>query len=362
MGADLVSSTECAITPEAVAASATNVIPGGSVVIASRVGLGKVCQVVNDTAINQDLRAILPKDAKQLDTRYLFWWLKSIAPKIVAAGNGATVQGVTLPFLKELPLPLPTVAEQQRIVAVLDEAFEGIATATANAKKNLANARELFTSELDAEFATAFSAAENVQLQRACERITVGHVGPMKTRYTEIGIPFLRSQNVRPFQISLEGLNFIDKAFDAELAKSRLRPGDVAVVRTGYPGTAAVIPDDMPVANCADLVIMRPGPSLRPHYLAAFLNSGIGKAAVAGQLVGAAQKHFNIGAARTTTIPMLTIEAQDALVARLDRARTLSKDMTKTYRRKIMLLTTLKQAMLERAFAGSLGQGQALAA
>jgi type I restriction enzyme, S subunit len=97
MSSDLITGTECKITQQAVENSATNVIPGGNVVIATRVGLGKVCLLNQDTAINQDLRGIVPANPKNLSVRYLFWWLKHTADAIVGAGKGATVQGVTLP-------------------------------------------------------------------------------------------------------------------------------------------------------------------------------------------------------------------------------------------------------------------------
>src|SRR5256885_2372407 len=60
MRSDVITETEFSITSEAVGGSATNIIPGGNVVIATRVGLGKVCLLGQDTAINQDLRGIVP--------------------------------------------------------------------------------------------------------------------------------------------------------------------------------------------------------------------------------------------------------------------------------------------------------------
>ncbi|MDD4965218.1 MAG: restriction endonuclease subunit S [Gallionella sp.] len=148
MKSDLISDTEFKITREAVKASATNIIPQGNVVIATRVGLGKVCRIEYETAINQDLRGIIPKDVGNLSVPFLFWWMKSVSTDIVKAGKGATVQGVTLPFIKSLQIPMPPLPEQQRIVAILDEAFAGIATAAAHAEKNLSNARALFDSHL----------------------------------------------------------------------------------------------------------------------------------------------------------------------------------------------------------------------
>jgi type I restriction enzyme S subunit len=94
-------------TKEAVKGSSTNIIPKGNVVIATRVGLGKVCLLCSDTAINQDLRGIIPKRPSTLSVGYLFQWLKSIAHIIEKEGTGATVQGVKLPFIKSLPMPVP---------------------------------------------------------------------------------------------------------------------------------------------------------------------------------------------------------------------------------------------------------------
>ena len=155
MRSEVISETECRITKEAVKSSSTNIIPGGNVVIATRVGLGKICLLAQDTAINQDLRGIVPNDPKILSVRFLFHWLKSVAHLIVAEGTGATVQGVKLPFVKSLQVPLPPLPEQQRIVGILDAAFDGIATAKATAEQNLQNARALFESHLQSVFTQA---------------------------------------------------------------------------------------------------------------------------------------------------------------------------------------------------------------
>ena len=137
MRREVISETEFKITKEAVKCSSTNVIPKGNVVIATRVGLGKICLLEHDTAINQDLRGIIPHNPQVLSVGFLYWWLKNIAHVIEEEGTGATVKGVKLPFIKSLPIPLPPLPEQHRIVAILDEAFKCIATAKANTEKNL---------------------------------------------------------------------------------------------------------------------------------------------------------------------------------------------------------------------------------
>jgi type I restriction enzyme, S subunit len=152
-----------------------------------------------------------------------------------------------------------------------------------------------------------------IKLKDVCDRITVGHVGPMAGSYVPEGIPFLRSQNIGPFHLQLDDLKFIPTDFHRKLNKSALRPGDVAVVRTGYPGTACVIPDKFEELNCSDLVIITPGKNLNPHYLAAIFNSAWGIASVAGNLVGAAQQHFNVGAAKDLEVSLPPRPEQDRI-------------------------------------------------
>jgi type I restriction enzyme, S subunit len=176
-----------------------------------------------------------------------------------------------------------------------------------------------------------------VPLEELCDRITVGHVGQMVDEYVDQGIPFLRSQNILPFQITTDNLKFIPLSFHKKLRKSALRPGDVAVIRTGYPGTAAVIPQWLNDANCADLVVITPGRKLDAFFLAAVFNSTWGIASVGGRLVGSAQQHFNVGAARRLELhvpPLPTqrkiayvLSAYDGLIENNNRRIKLLEEM-----------------------------------
>jgi type I restriction enzyme S subunit len=137
----------------------------------------------------------------------------------------------------------------------------------------------------------------DVRLGDLCDHVTVGHVGKMSDQYVDRGVPLLRSQDVRPFQLALDHAKRISPEFHGRLRKSALLAGDVVIVRTGYPGTTAVVPPNVTELNCADLVVIRPGGDLDPWFLAAHFNSRHGRALVSGQLVGVAQQHFNVGVA-----------------------------------------------------------------
>lgn len=141
----------------------------------------------------------------------------------------------------------------------------------------------------------------------------MGHVGPMASEYVPDGIPFLRSQDIAPFRIRREDLREVSPEFHGQLQKSALSPGDVVIVRTGRPGTAAVIPDDLPVANCADLVIVRPGPELDARFLAYYINTAA-QHYVAAHLVGAVQQHFNVASAKALDLVIPSITEQRRIV------------------------------------------------
>jgi type I restriction enzyme S subunit len=143
--------------------------------------------------------------------------------------------------------------------------------------------------------------------------LTVGHVGSMASEYQASGIPWLRSQNVKAHSIDLEDVKYVGEEFHKRLSKSALRPGDVVTVRTGKPGTTAVIPDDLLVSNCSDLVITRPGPDVDSQWLSYYMNSAA-TGYVSAQLVGAVQQHFNVGSARTMQLKLPSAVEQTAIV------------------------------------------------
>lgn len=136
----------------------------------------------------------------------------------------------------------------------------------------------------------------------------------MADEYVENGIPFLRSLNVKPYTYIAEDLKYISPEFHQKISKSKLRPGDVVAVRTGNPGASFVVPKSLPEANCSDLVIIRCGKKLDPYFVSYFINS-VTHSQVHSQLVGAVQKHFNIGSAKEILIPDISLSDQQKIAA-----------------------------------------------
>jgi type I restriction enzyme, S subunit len=205
--------------------------------------------------------------------------------------------------LKGIRVSVPPMEQQRRIAAILDQA-EALRTKRRQALQRVAALGRSVFIELFGHPARNDRNFKMEQMDRLCERITVGFVGQMSTEYVASGVPLLRSLNIKRGLIDRSDLKYVSDQFHRKLLKSRLSPGDVVAVRTGKPGVSAVIPDDFGETNCADLIVMTCGKDLEPAYLCEYLNVRLGDAdSIQGQ-VGAIQVHFNIGSVKALSIPV----------------------------------------------------------
>jgi type I restriction enzyme S subunit len=153
-------------------------------------------------------------------------------------------------------------------------------------------------------------------------RVTVGYVGPMSSEYVAQGVPFLRSQNVRPNRFREDGLTFVSAAFHRKIIKSALAPGDVVVVRSGNVGTACVIPESLAEANCSDLVVIQQPVCVCSAFLCFYLNS-LASTYIDAGVVGIALTHFNTKSVATMPIPLPPLAEQSRIVAKVDKLMAL---------------------------------------
>lgn len=354
MRQEVITETECRITKDAVQSSATNIIPAGNVVIATRVGLGKVCLLGQDTAINQDLRGIIPRDTKTLSVRFLFWWLKTMADVIIAEGTGVTVQGVKLPFVKSLQIPVPPLAEQQRIVGLLDEAFAGLATAKANAEKNLQNARALFDSRLQSVFiqrGQGWVERYLFEVSREFGRGKSRHRPRNEPSLYNGPYPFIQTGDISNADHWL--INYTQTYSERGLAQSRLWPRRticIAIVGATVGETAILdfegcFPDSVIGIVVNDEVA-------DSEYVEYLLQSF--KAQLKEKGKGTARDNINLGTFEDQKFPFPPLKQQQEIVATLNALREKNKRLASIYEQKITALDALKQSLLHQAFSGQL--------
>lgn len=347
------------ITQDAISNSATRLVPADTLIVATRVGLGKVARVLYPTAINQDLKAIILPNL--VDKGFLEYWFVANGDLIDSLGTGTTVKGIRLEDLRNLSIPLAPHAEQMRIVQAIDAQFTRLDSALDSLERVRAKLKRYRASVLKAACeGTLFHYVPGKQRgwqlkpwAELAERVTVGYVGPMKTRYTKIGIPFLRSQNVRENRFDPEGLLFIPEEFHRELSKSTLHAGDLVVVRSGSVGVTCVVPETLGEANCSDLVIVQRPRGVLAHFGAYFMN-GVARPQIERGKVGVALIHFNTKSVAAMEVPVPPLEEQHRIVAEVERRLSVADAIGAEIGAGIARCARLRRATLKKAFEGRL--------
>ncbi|WP_063812068.1 restriction endonuclease subunit S [Burkholderia cepacia] len=295
------------------------------------------------------------KDESSCHIPYLERYLRSPQARRLYASRmrGAVARRRSLTkedFLK-LEIPFPALDDQIRISHLLGK----VDWLIAQRKQHLLQLDELLKSvflEMFGDPVRNEKKWEPLTAKNYSDLVTVGVVVKPASYYSEEGVVALRSLNVRPGRIELgDVVYFSQESNDGPLAKSRLRAGDVVVVRTGKTGTAAVVPDELDGANCIDLIIVRPKIGrTNPHYLVSLLNSERGARLVAAREVGGIQKHFNVGALNSIAFPMPPKELQDefaGIVAEIDKLKS-------RYQHSLGELEALYAVLSQQVFKGEL--------
>ena len=306
------------------------------------------------------------KPHPELTREYLLYWLLGDATcdRINATCTGARMPRADMNEVLSFEFPLPPLPEQQRIVGILDEAFEGIATAKANAEKNLQNARALFETHLQSVFTQRGEGWVERKLgDGTMLEIIDGDRGvnyPKALDFHHEGhCLFLNTKNVRPNGFDFASTMFITAEKDGQLRKGKLKRDDVVLTTRGTIGNVGLYSEDVPFDHVrinSGMLIFRPNKrALLPSYLFELLRSEIVKHQIREQTTGAAQPQLPIKTLVTFTIPVPTnLDNQNAIVEKLSAFEPETQHLASIYSRKLAALDELKKSLLDQAFTGQL--------
>lgn len=225
--------TEDSITELGVVKSATNVIPKGTIIVPTRMALGKVAITGCDMAINQDLKALIIVDNKQINQCYLARFLESKSSFIESEGKGATVKGITLDFLKSLEIPLPPLDEQKRIAAILDKAD----AIRQKRKQAISLADEFLRSVFLDMFGDPVTNPKGWEVRSIRDFITIqGGYAFKSSDFTEDGVPVVKIGNANKHGFTTKNIAFINPENSEKLKQYELYAGDLLMSLTGTVG------------------------------------------------------------------------------------------------------------------------------
>ncbi len=278
--------------------------------------------------------------------------------------TGAAQPKLNQRALNSIPIPVPPLSEQQRIVGILDKAFAGLAVAVANAEKNLQNARALFESHLQSVFTQRGEGWEERRLgDEALLEIIDGDRSvnyPNGSDFQEEGYClFMNTKNVRPDGFEFESTMFITEEKDRLLRKGKLKRDDVVLTTRGTIGNVGIYSEDVPFDNIrinSGMLILRPNKrTLVPSFLFEMFRSKIVKDQIRKQTTGAAQPQLPIKTLVNFSIPVPTnVAEQAALVRRLRSFEPETQRLAAIYEKKLAALLELKKSLLHQAFSGEL--------
>jgi len=233
--------TQDFISRKGLESSASNLIPAGHVIIPTRMALGKAAINSIDLAINQDLRALIPK--VPLDSRYLLHAMIGLAPEIETQGSGATVKGITQDKLGKLQIPLPPLPEQKRIAGILDAAD----ALRAKRRESLAQLDSLLQSTFLTLFGDPVSNPMGWEVTAMGDQLNViGGFAFKSEDFSDEGVPVVRISNLNRDSIDLDGCARIPRAKVGKGEKFRIQPGDTLIAMSGATtGKLGFVPDDL---------------------------------------------------------------------------------------------------------------------
>ncbi|MEO9781635.1 MAG: restriction endonuclease subunit S [Sedimentitalea sp.] len=301
-----------------------------------------------------DSSTVLPTN-DNLDVQFVYRYLLAIQPFIYSElARGAAQPHVYPRDLAKLPIPIPPLVEQQRIVTILDEAFEGLDRARAHAEANLQNTQELFTASLRSLFSDN---RENWPLRNIADVCV--EFGRGKSRHRPRNDPRLYGGDM-PFvqtgDLSRADHFLVDftQTYSPEgVAQSRVWPkGTVCVAIVGATiGESAILEFD---ACFPDSVIgMVPDPSKADSEFLDFLLQFV-KAELKEAGKGSARDNINLGTFSSRLFPIPDFNFQRAAIDQISRIDAHSRRLKTEYTEKLQDLGDLRQSLLQKAFAGEL--------
>lgn len=312
------------------------------------------CAITKRDLFTNEAIAALPILDKNLDLFFLKYYLENFDWAKLTEGD-VKVKGKTLnkEKLKEVPITLPPLEEQKRIVKILDEKFAMLETVKANAKANLQNAKDLFQSQLTKAFSN--TTWEKKRLGDCTSIIGDGLHGTPK--YDENGnYYFINGSNLTitdiVFTPETKRVNETEyQKYKVELNENTVFlsiNGSTLGKRTAFYNNEPVI-----LGKSACYINVKSN-TLNKYFLRHFLNSDIFQEYAWKEKTGAAIPNLGLKAMRDLKIPLPPLSEQKRIVKELDTLSEKTKALQDIYKKILLDCDELKQSLLQKAFEGEL--------
>jgi len=301
-----------------------------------------------------DVTYFVTFDEQQHELRFLYYLLTTLDLPRLAKG---VKPGINRNEVYSQVAKIPPLSEQQRIVSILDEAFEGIATAKANAEKNLQNARALFESELESVF---------TQRGQGWEEKTLGDIARVKGgKRVPKGYKLLVKPTENPYlrvtdfndcgSINMSDLRYVNAEVYRAIKNYVIYSTDLYISIAGTIGKTGIIPEELDGANLTEnacRMVFQPGVSNRFVYYFTLTSDFVEQAGLNTRT--AAQPKLALSRLSTIRLGIPSLAVQERLASEFDTLREESQRLRSIYQQKLVALEALTKSLLHQAFSGNL--------
>ncbi|MBX3347562.1 MAG: restriction endonuclease subunit S [Nitrospira sp.] len=378
----IITKTKESVTQSALAShSALRLYPAGTLLFAMYgATIGRLGILGIQATVNQACCAFT--EPILFDTRFVFYWLWMRRPILISLSTGGGQPNLSQDDLRQVRISTPPLAEQRAIAAFLDRETGRVDRLVAKKRELIERLKEKRTALISRTVTRGLAPAaarvaglpektsfkpsgldwlgdipkhwEVKRLKFVSPHITVGIVVEPSKYYADEGIPALRSLNVKPHRLVANDLVFITPTANEQHVKSKIYEGDLVAVRSGQPGTTAVVDKRFHGANCIDLIIIRKPHGATSAFLDYFLNSDMATAQFETGTGGAIQQHFNITMAASLQILVPPLPEQAAIVAYLATETTKVDTLVGKVEEAVERLQEYRTALITAAVTGKI--------
>ncbi len=362
----LILDTEEKISEEAIKNSSAKVFPKGTLLIALYgATIGKLAFLGIDAATNQAVCGIYKNE--NIDSNYLFNFLFYKKPSLVKQGIGGAQPNISQGILKNLELPIPPIAEQQAIVAKIEELLSDLE----NAKEQLQTAQQQLKVYRQSLLKWAFEGKltnKNVKdgelpkgwtvpsLKDVCTKITDGsHFSP---KSTVEGYPYVTVRDIKNDKIDFENCLKISTDDFKNLTANDCRPleNDLLFSKDGTVGKVSLVDYDFNFVVLSSIGILRTNTNvIIPKYLYYVLKSSEFLHQALNQKKGVAIRRIILRDLKELKLNVpKTINEQQQIVDELESKLTVCDKIEETISQSLQQAETLRQSILKKAFEGKL--------
>ncbi|MEZ8302923.1 restriction endonuclease subunit S [Vibrio splendidus] len=326
-------------------------VPTGSVMVCC-IGatIGKVGIAEKTVATNQQINSLIIDESKAFP-KYVFYFCLTLKHKLMAASSSTTMPIVNKTSFSEFEIPLPPLAEQKRIAAILDKA-----DAIRQKRKQAIDLADEFLRSVFLDMfgdpVTNTKGWEVHALGKLCEDLFLGLTSKVDYVDDDSGYPLVRAKDINTGELKFDDVKFISESQHKKLTKNHLtKKGDLLVSKSGTLGTCAIVRTDREFSTYESIFTVRPIDGLlNVNYLIHLLQNNSFKAKLIGNKVGGTVAHLNLKMFRDFELGVPTFSQQEAFSKKIEKVEMkLSR-----YRESLKKSEYLFNSLSQKAFSGEL--------